>query len=399
MNNPLVKKEVIKKIENLADEKAKDIQRNYYYKYNHFYKIVLTVLKRHDVLLYGGTAINELFPQKYKFYDKEELPDIDIYCTDYNAIANDIIKTFKQKGYHLTSVSEALHPNTYKIIIEGLQLIDLTVIDKRFFNNLKKGGYKTSLGIPTVNLDFLKYSLHTTLSQPLDSWRWTKVYQRMVRIYEVFPINIKCSLTISKYYVDIPSEQQDFVKNIITKYNLIAFGWDVIQTYLEEDETIPKTIKNSFIINNTTSKNLTPLQYLLVNKDSDKIVNFITKNSKLVIDHVFPGDEILPKYYCLKYENQKYIYLFESANCISYINLRKKMVLSIHSIISYLYMMYLSTQEVDIKCIIQVLTAIQMNNALSSKKIFQQFVLNCYGFQKGVVTLRKERYLRMKNKS
>lgn len=62
-------------------------------------------------------------------------------------------------------------------------------------------------------------------------------------------------------------------------------------------------------------------------------------------------------------------------------------------------MMYLSTQEVDIKCIIQVLTAIQMNNALSSKKIFQQFVLNCYGFQKGVVTLRKERYLRMKNKS
>jgi hypothetical protein len=394
MNN-LLKKDIIENIEKLADQKELEIKRNYYYKYHKFYDLCIFILKRHDVLLYGGTAINEIFPEPYKFYSKEELPDIDIFCTDYKPISEDILRTFKKYGYKLTEVKEALHENTYRVFAEGLQLLDISVISKDFFKTLKRHSVKTKLGISTVNIDYLKYSLHLILSEPLDSWRWTKVYQRMVKLYTVYPIDTTCSLDISKYYVQLPKELNTFIKKIIDRYHLIAFGWDVIQTYLQEDATISNSVKRNFITKDIDSfKDLTPIRYLLVDKDSDKIVNYITKHSDLKVEYIYPGDDVLPKYYTLTYKNQRCIYLFESSTCVSFIDWRSTMILSIHATIQHLYAMYLSTHEEDIKCIIQLLTAIQMNNALSSKKLFKQFVLNCYGFQKGIVTLRKERLLR-----
>lgn len=397
----LVKKNIVKQIQNLADEKEKEIKKDYFDKYSQFYEIAISVLKKHNVLLYGGTALNEIFPIKYKFYDKEELPDIDVFCTDYHKISDDIINTFKNYGYSLTTVKEALHKNTYKIMIEGLQLIDLSVISKKLFKVLKKGSFKTILGLPTVNIDYLKYSLHIILSEPLNSWRWPKVYQRMIRLYDLYPIDTSCSFDISKYYVDLPISITSFINKTILKYNLIAFGWDVIQTYLQEDTTITKTVKKQFITTDIDSlKNAVPVQYLIINKDIDKVIDYMIKNSELKIDHVFQGDEILPKYYCLKYNNMRSVYIFESENCVSYITWKSKLILTMHSILHFLYQMYLSTEEPDIKCIIQVLTAIQLNNALSNKKLFKQFILNCYGFQKGIVTLRRERLLRqLKNKS
>ena len=210
MNN-LLKKDIIQNIEKLADQKELEIKRDYYYKYRKFYDLCISILKRHDVLLYGGTAINEIFPEPYKFYSKEELPDIDVFCTDYQPIAEDILRTFKKYGYKLTQVKEALHENTYKVFAEGLQLIDISVISKDFFKSLKKNSIKTKLGIPAVSIDYLKYSLHLILSEPLNSWRWTKVYQRMVKLYTVYPINTQCFLDISKYYVQLPKELNTFI--------------------------------------------------------------------------------------------------------------------------------------------------------------------------------------------
>lgn len=389
----LVKKGVIDKIENLAEQKQKEIQENYYDKYHLFYDIVLKVLKRHNVLLYGGTAINDLFPAKYKFYDKKELPDIDIFCTDQTPIADDVMATFKKHGYKMTTIREALHPNTYKIMIEGLQLIDLSVVSEPFFQILKQNGRKTSYGIPTVNIDYLKYSFHIILSEPLNAYRWTKTYQRMARFYQLFPINTKCSLDINKYYIDIPTTVNKQIETALKKHRLLSFGWDIIQTYLKEDTTLSNAVKNKFTTP-VTHQTYTPLRYAIIEKDIDIVIQSILKKTGLVIDHVFPGDEVLPRYYCLAYNKDRCLYLFESPNCISYLNFKGKRILSIHSLLHYLYAMYLSTQDKDIYCIIQLLTVININNAFSTKKLFQQFILNCYGIQKGLITLRKERFMR-----
>lgn len=393
----LIKKGVIEKIENLAEQKEKEIQQGYYDKYYKFYETALQVLKRHKVLLYGGTAVNELFPKKFKFYGEKELPDIDVFCTDHTVITEDIIRTFAKQGFTLTTVKEALHPDTYKVMIEGLQLIDLSVVNPTFFNILKKNGRDTRLGIPTVNIDYIKYSFHIVLSEPLNAYRWAKVYQRMVRFYEVFPIDTKCSFNIHKYYLDLPVELNKQIKSFIKKHKLLSFGWDVIQAYIDEDETVRAMDKKQFTQLEHAFDGKAPVRYTVINKDSDKIVQKMVKETGLVIDHVFPGDEVLPRYYCLAYGKERCMYLFESPNCISYLTYKKERILSIHSLLHYLYAMFLSTGERDIHCIIQLLTVLQINNALTDKKLFQQFILNCYGFQKGLITLRRERFLRMKN--
>jgi len=376
-------KKNLKKIENLADKKEGEIKRSYYRKYHHFYKIALQILKKYDVLLYGGTAINELFPKKLKFYDEEELPDIDVFCTDYEIIASDILNTYKKKGYKLTTIKEALHPDTYKVMVEGLQLIDITVVGKEFFKVLSKNSYKTKLGLNTVNIDYLKYSLHDILSKPLDSFRWTKVFQRLVRFYEVFPVKYECKLDVSKYSIDIPEDISAHIDVTVKKLKLISFGWDVIHTYIKEDESLDLVHKKF-----AEPLENTPVRYLIIDKDIDKAIK---QFDKLTIEYVYPGDEVLSKYYVLKYQDKTCLYLFESDKCVSYLKYKNQTLLSIHSLISQLYAMYLSTGEKDLYCIVQLLTIIQMNNAMSSRKIFQQFILNCYGFQKGIVTLRKER--------
>lgn len=386
--NTVLKKN-LKKIENLADEKEQEIKRNYYLKYNHFYKIAIKTLKKYDVLLYGGTAINELFPKKYKFYSKEELPDIDIFCTEYEPIALDILSTYNKQGYKLTTIKEALHPNTYKIMVEGLQLIDITVVDPMIYETLKKNTYKTKLGLTTVNIDYLKYSMHDILSKPLDSFRWTKVFQRLVRFYEVFPIDTGCSFTIDKYYVTVPEAVKEHILDVSKKLKLISFGWDIIRMYIQEDDTIAKKYK-TFLAPLEQPENMA-VQYLIVDKNIDAAVK---KFTQLTIESVYPGDYILPKYYVLKYQDKRCLYIFESDKCVSYLKYKNKTLLSIHSLIAQLYAMFLSTGEKDLYCVCQILTVLQMNNALSTRKLFQQFILNCYGFQKGLVTLRKERFER-----
>lgn len=388
----------LKKIEELADQKAEEIERNNYLKYRNLFDIAIKVLKKYPVLLYGGTALNEILPARLKFYKSDELPDIDVFCTEdiYQKLEKELLNTFFKKGYTLTTIKEALHENTYKLMVQGLQLIDISVIPKDMFQFLEKGKQRTSFDIYTVNTDYLKFSLHNMLSQPLDAHRWPKVFQRLVRLYEAYPLDVKCQFPIEEFYLEnVPN---DLLKEAyayqLTK-NMVGFGWDVISTYLKEDTTVPENIKKVFY----PEDGLTPIQYLVVSGSAQKQGDAFVKHLHTKDVRMMQGDvdsSFLPNHVVLTYKGEKWIYLFESTNCSSYQVFRTKPIFSIHGVIRYLFLLYFATQDIDLRCIIQMLILLQMNNSLSTKKIFQQFILDCYGYQKGLVTLRKERFQRIK---
>lgn len=392
----------LQKIEAIADQKAEEIEQNYFYKYKDFFEIALRVLKKYPVLLYGGTAINEVLPKKFKIYKEDELPDVDIFCkaSDYEKISEEILKTFEKQGYKLTTIKEALHKNTYKVMVEGLQLIDISVIDTEMFRILSKGKQPSHLGVPIVSVDYLKYSLHLILSQSLDAHRWPKVFQRLVRLYETHPLSLTCTLSTEDYYLeDIPKDLVGKVKEYAYNMKMVGFGWDVIQHYLKEDDTIPGSVKDKFY-HPTFSH---PIHYFVVPggdvwKEAYGFQKYLQdKDVKIVRGNRLP---FLPEHVILTYKGDKWIYLFQSVNCSSYMEYKKSYVFSIHSMIQYLYLLYFGTQEEDIYCVIQILVLLQINNSLSKKKLFQQFVLQCHGYQKGLVTLRKERFARiLKNKN
>jgi hypothetical protein len=397
---------LIRRIEHIADIKENEIQEAYYNKYYYLFEIVLGVLRKYDVLLYGGSAINALLPDKYKFYSATELPDIDVFCTadTYANMHSDLLKTFVKNGNMLTTIKEALHLNTYKLMSEGLLLLDITIVEKDTFATLKTGRIHTSFKLYTVNIEFLKYSLHTFICQPLDSHRWSKIYGRMLKFYETYPAHIsKIPIDISKYYIDcrqIPKALIANVKMQIRNYNLVSFGWDIIERYLIDitDKTMaisqPEILKNSKYY---------PIQYVTVSNNSasnmaESIVNGLNDPNVRMI-YVSDAHSMIPPYAAVAYNDIKFIYIFETDNCASYIKYKNGLQLSIHSIVRYLYLMYFGTKDPHLLATINHLVLLLFANLSSSKLQYKQFIVECYGKQKGLFTLRKEKFARVKNLS
>lgn len=402
MNHPLFKKiqgnleKQLHRIENIAEKKGEEIEKYNYDKYKYLYDICLKFLKKYDVLLYGGSAINELLPKKAKFYKEYELPDIDIFTYDAKKLIKELLIHFK-KDHHidLVTAKEALHENTFKVYSQGLQLLDITQISKEDFQILKKNAMPTSLHIKSVNVEFLKYTLHTLSAQSYDSHRWTKVYERMLKFYEYYPPNYPCKLNLNDYYLSMPDDIYQLIHKFIQDNKLPSFGWDVIHRYLNDDKLYMKLYQMIHI------EEAKPIQYVFYEgslKNIEKDV--LSKIKDLSVVERYKGDTFLPGYIVFGYEQEKCLYIFETKSCLSMLQFKEDYILSIHSILTIFYAMYLSGQSKELLCILQFLTAVLFKNLLSRKKLFNNFVLECYGKQHGIITLRRERIKRkLKNKN
>ena len=233
-------KNKILQIEEIADKKAKEIEEMYFIKYKKLYDLAIHVIGNFKILLYGGTAINDVMPEKLKFYSKTELPDIDVFCTfkTYKLLSKKLLKAFFLNGNEITTIREALHEHTYKLMVDGLHVIDISVIDKEFFNTLSKNKIKTSFKkIYSVNIEYLKYSLHTMIAQPLQSHKWVNIFDRMINFYKAFPNDAKpCDIDTTDYFIDdFPENILNDVAEYINKSDLVSFGWDVISKYIKLD--------------------------------------------------------------------------------------------------------------------------------------------------------------------
>uniref|UniRef100_A0A6C0CU11 Poly(A) polymerase catalytic subunit domain-containing protein n=1 Tax=viral metagenome TaxID=1070528 RepID=A0A6C0CU11_9ZZZZ len=385
----------LQRIAIIAEKKNQEIEKYNYNKYKYLYDICVNFLKKYDILLYGGSAINDLLPKKAKFYKEYELPDIDLFTYDAKGIIKALIIYFKKQHHiDLITASEALHKNTFKVYSQGLQLLDITQVSKKDFKILKKNAVSTSFNIPSVNIEFLKYTIHTISSQPYDAHRWPKVYERMLKFYEYYPLNYPCKFNLNNYYLSIPNTIYDNLLTFIQERKMPSFGWDVIYEYLKEDPIYLK-------LHQTVEPNVKPIQYAFYEgplKIIEKEIHDQFKNLHVI--ERYKGDLFLPAYSVFAYEKEKCLYVFETKSCLSVLQLQNNSILSIHSILTMFYAMYLAGQSTDLLCIIQFLTAALFKNLLSRKKLFNKFSLECYGKQQGIITLRRERFKRnLKNKN
>lgn len=379
-------------IDNVVEIKNEEFEEKYFLKYNHLYIIALNVIKKYydNVLLYGGYAINELLPSELKFYRDDRLKDIDIFCNidKYETIANDLISAYEKNGYIYITLREALHMNTYKLIVDGVQIMDISVLQPLEFKRIKYGRKKTKIGLYTSNIDFLKYTLHLLLSKPDDSWRWKKVYLRLKNFYSVFPPITKYNYKFNDFVIDkIPLSIRKKLRAFLTneKNNCVSFGWNVIDIYLREGgNNILQFCKD------------TPLQYLSTTKDSlttaKELLSHLNNRNISILETV-PANIFTESHTILTYKNEKWIYIFETSSCYSYITYKSLRIFSIHSIIANLYALYLSNNDIRLFHIVNILIETLFNDT-TENPIFTQFIMSCQGNSKGIITLRKERFAR-----
>jgi len=376
----------IHKIDKIAEKKQDELENEQFNKYSHIFNLAYKILKTQPVLLYGGMAINEMLPDKLKIYKKNSLPDIDIFSKNAENIATKVVEFFKKNGYPMASFGDALHEGTYKIYVEGIQVIDITNISTQAFKRLSYKSNMSSFGIKIVNSQFIRMSLHMMLSQPNDAHRWNKVFQRLIAFYKVNP-PMKCKFKIktsSNNSLSNYSEIYDYIKTT----DFVIFGHNELKDFFN-NKNIPN-IQQPYI-------------QLLVKEDVYEIATDIIEKlgkSELKLSKVYDADDFIPRHIFIYNGKTKIAALYTATSCVSYINYNGFRYASIHTIIRiYMLMLFSSyshfkTDYNNIECLVNMLSIIQYKNIGSKKKIFKEFIMDCYGIHKGLITLKREKLIR-----
>ena len=153
-------------------------------------EIVEEFLHTARVMCYGGTAINNLLPEKDRFYDpKTDIPDYDFYSETPQLHALLLSDRFVRAGYKGVEAKPGMHLQTFKVFVDSTAVADITFLEKPIFDKLWNE-HVVANKIHYVTPNFLRMSLYLELSRPKgDVSRWTKVYNRLMLLNATHMIN------------------------------------------------------------------------------------------------------------------------------------------------------------------------------------------------------------------
>jgi hypothetical protein len=191
------------------------------------------IIKKH-LLLYGGLTINLLLPKKYRFYKDYTLNDFDCYSKDAYKDSLQLGTLLKKSGYKYIKIRKAKHQDTFRIYVNGIQVIDITLLDADVYDKLqelssierpKLKHYKDKYNI--IPISMIKRNLYFELSRPIQSgFRWEKIYKRLNLFLKFYKNKTK-----QKTYPCIPINEgyKIIVKQILNfiKEN----GYPIIDSY------------------------------------------------------------------------------------------------------------------------------------------------------------------------
>lgn len=384
----------LNKIEKLAELKAEQLEAANFQKYHHLFEMAIDFLKTQNVLLYGGYAINELMPANDKIYKKNSLPDIDVFSVFPSQVAKGLVKMFKDKGIELTNFSEALHEGTYKVFVQGIQIVDITGMSKRAFDKLRKRSVEGDSGMRVVDPQFLRLSLHMMLSQTNSSDRWPKVFARLNTFYRHFPPKeCKGAAGTSTTSSQLPEEMVAAIYKHLKQTPYVLFGSKEMQEMVSDAEySMPSNLPWIQII---ADQDVMHVAQEIVHA----VPGFTFHTSKM-----YPGDDFVGPHVFLMFKKTKVVAIHNVKSCITFHTFRGLRVATIHTMLRMYLTMLMSPYKHfekthdSMECMVNALSILQQKSVGSKKHLLQQMVIDCYGTEQGVITLKRERLLRIMQK-
>jgi len=384
-----------KNLEHLIEKKQEAIQQQQYEKYIQLFEIAIEFLKKQDkVLMYGGTAINSLMPKRYKFYGSTELPDLDLFSTRAVGLANDLIREFKKKGYELASVQEALHIGTYKVLVNGVVIADISHVSPTIFERLNTDSVIGDIGLRVCNPEFLRSTLYVILSQPQDSHRWNKVIERIISFNKVFPPKSKVAL----HYLSVEMKQQQsvpekIIRDFAKEQQLIWTGESILKEILKLQPNWYEKLKDIS----------SPIPYVfLVEENANKTAHLFVKQYpelNLIVGKSVEEEEFMQKHTHVYHKGKIVVTFSQLNNCLSYTEYKNSSVASFATLLRVLYEFYFNTMNDAFLAWIHLIIAIELKHYISKHKLLQVVNTECVGPVIGLFTLRRERFKRMIKKN
>lgn len=380
----------IVKLQKVVDKQEKLLQELQWNKYHALIDIALTVIRKHNVLLYGGAAINSLLPKKYKFYDEHELIDIDIFCNSKTEILDDLRKAYTKKGFKLINIYQALDPDTTKVQVEGVGVLDIHKVTPTIYGLMSKDSRMGDLGLRCGSILYLRNTLYKQLSEPLSAHRWIKIFKRLIVFNKVFPVKSNCTLPAPAKTTDPVLEAArkqlyDYLKH--TPYLLIAA--DVMLM-----EGLRKAVAN-------------PRIDIIVDAPVKEVAAEIMEklpSLNMELTSVVRRDrfDFTPESATLTFNKVPILKIYNTGGfCLSYVNYRGARLASLPTAVRY-HLSQLITGEETNDCLVNLLIALQMKSlsskSLKNRALFSQFITDCYGAETGFFTRKRERLVRVLGK-
>ena len=362
-------------------------------------EILENFLRTHKTLCYGGTAINNILPEQYRFYNKNiEIPDYDFFSPHAMEYARDLANIYYKAGYEEVEAKSGVHTGTYKVYVNFIPIADITFLEDQLFKNI----YKKAIKINAINYcppNFLRMAMYQELSRPMgDVSRWEKVLKRIILLNNNFPLRgLSCKNQDFQRPYEGNSIDQDKIyevtKNSFINQGLVFFGGFASALYskymhYKERKQISNIPDFDVISENpeTSSKIL---------KEQLNYEGF--KNVKINKKH--PIGEYVDVHYEIVVNNDVIAFIYKSTACHSYniiaINGQKIKVATIDTILSfYLIFIYANRPYYDenrLLCIAEYLFRVQLNNRLQQKGLLKRFSVTCYGKQQTLEDMREEK--------
>lgn len=376
-------------LDRIIEEKKKELDMIYYDRYSPLFVDAATFLSNKKALMYGGTALNELLPTTLKFYEPYSLPDIDVLSPYAKKLASRMVSFYKKNKHEAVSFTEALHPGTYKVYANGVQIADITQCSEKTYDTLVRSSVRATDGLKVIPPTYLRMTLHKILSQPNDAHRWKNVFARLDRFYKVFPITCHFkTITMKKNKEEIKTIEtdDDIVETIetILPPDVIFFGQEQVKSML--GRTIPFEL---------------PPILALTSQDLPDVARMVKKEVPgLQVSKVFPMDDLVLPHILLSVGKKVVGIVFQLASCIAFNDYQGRRVASIHAMLDIFLSMSMShyphfkKNKTYLECLADELAWVQQNTA-PTRKIRKELVLACHGPSTGVATLRRERAKRM----
>lgn len=332
-------------------------------------EVVESFLKKHPVMCYGGTAINNLLPKEDQFYDRSyEIPDYDFFSRTPQEHAMILANQLADRGIKNVEVKPGMHLGTFKVFADYAGVADITQLDADIFERLWKENFVKN-DIHYVSPNFLRMSVYLELSRPQgDVSRWIKVYKRLTLLNKHYPM--VCPGAAAEP-TPLSEEHRKEVESILHNHKAVLLGITASQIHDRKRPTWT-----------------TPVT-LLMNKED---IETVTKNKKTKMRK---GSEVLPNAIDVIDETGlAYIRIYETVACHSFHEMANGIrVASIPTTLQFFFAyMYSSAPQTDIThllCIAQRLVDIAHNKP---KRRFALLTpVDCLGKQETLIDMRKHK--------
>lgn len=369
-------------------------------------------VKDHQLIMYGGTAINNILPKTDQFYKDSDLPDIDVFSPDALNHAKQLADTYHRAGFKEVEAKSGQHHGTYKVFVNFVPVMDLTFIHPQIFRALRQDAVVKDGQLYTPP-NFLRMAMYLELSRPKgDTSRWEKILKRLILLNKHYPLEGKnCGTTdIQRSFSTVRANEHELARVAraqLAKDKVVFFGGFACRVYSEYMPAKHKRVFHSLadfdVLSETPKATAERVRDAVDRARKQWLVDRPGAEQDItvsVVEHEAVG-ELVPTHYEVRVNDDAFLFVYAPVGCHSYNAITVGGVLlriaTIDTILSfYLAFMFANQSYYNqflnrTMCIAQFLFELQKSNRLSQRGVLRRFSTTCYGHQVTREEMRAEK--------